>query len=182
MRADRAKQLLKNGVYRAIGETVSGVGVLDGEEERTLRVLMYHKVNDLWPNPTSVPTAVFAQQMALLGELGYAAVSLDAVRDHYLHERPLPERAVLITFDDGRAETLSEKEAQLLRYLMDAGGRLVTRDEILRHLWQLDPARTDTRTLDMHVMHLRAKLGDKEQRFLATVRGKGYRYHEGGGE
>ena len=54
MRADRAKQLLKNGVYRAIGETVSGVGVLDGEEERTLRVLMYHKVNDLWPNPTTV--------------------------------------------------------------------------------------------------------------------------------
>ena len=57
MRADRAKQLLKNGVYRAIGETVSGVGALDGEQERTLRVLMYHKVNDLWPNPTTVPTA-----------------------------------------------------------------------------------------------------------------------------
>ena len=42
MRADRAKQLLKNGVYRAIGETVTGVGGLDGEAERTLRVLMYH--------------------------------------------------------------------------------------------------------------------------------------------
>ena len=48
MRADRAKQLLKNGVYRAIGETVSGVGVLDGEAARTLRAPMYHKVNGLW--------------------------------------------------------------------------------------------------------------------------------------
>ena len=77
MRADRAKQLLKNGVYRAIGETVSGAGGLDGEAERTLRVLMYHKVNDLRPNPTTVPTAVFAEQMALLGELGYVPVSLE---------------------------------------------------------------------------------------------------------
>ena len=59
MRVDRAKQLLKNGIYRAIGETVSGAGTLDGEAERTLRVLMYHKVNDLWPNPTTVPTSVF---------------------------------------------------------------------------------------------------------------------------
>ena len=106
MRADRAKQLLKNGVYRAIGETVSGVGVLDGEEERTLRVLMYHKVNDLWPNPTTVPTALFAEQMALLGELGYVPVSLDAVRDHYLHGAPLPPGAVLITFDDGYRDNL----------------------------------------------------------------------------
>ena len=84
MRADRAKQLLKNGVYRAIGETVSGAGGLDGEVERTLRVLMYHKVNDLTPNPTTVPTAVFAEQMALLGDLGYVPVSLEQVRDHYV--------------------------------------------------------------------------------------------------
>jgi hypothetical protein len=70
MRADRAKQLLKNGLYRAIGETVSGAGVVDGDADRTLRVLMYHKVNDLWPNPTTVPTAVFEEQMSLLGELG----------------------------------------------------------------------------------------------------------------
>jgi peptidoglycan/xylan/chitin deacetylase (PgdA/CDA1 family) len=101
MRADRAKQLLKNGVYRALGEAVSGAGGLDGEEERSLRVLMYHKVNDLWPNPTTVPVHVFAEQMALLGELGYQPVSLEAVRDHYLFGAPLPSAAVLITFDDG---------------------------------------------------------------------------------
>jgi peptidoglycan/xylan/chitin deacetylase (PgdA/CDA1 family) len=106
MRADRAKQLLKNGVYRALGETVRGLGALDGEEDRTLRVLMYHKVNDLWPNPTTVPTAVFAEQMALLGELGYLPVPLDAVRDHYLDDAPLPEGAVLITFDDGYRDNL----------------------------------------------------------------------------
>jgi peptidoglycan/xylan/chitin deacetylase (PgdA/CDA1 family) len=106
MRADRAKQLLKNGVYRAIGETVTGIGAPDGDADRMLRVLMYHKVNDLWPNPTTVPTGVFVEQMDLLGELGYTPVSLDAVRDHYLFGFELPPRAVLITFDDGYRDNL----------------------------------------------------------------------------
>ena len=106
MRADRAKQLLKNGVYRAIGETITGAGALDGGDERTLRVLMYHKVNDLRPNPTTVPTSVFAEQMALLGHLGYAPVSLAEVRAHYVDGAPLPKGAVLITFDDGYRDNL----------------------------------------------------------------------------
>jgi peptidoglycan/xylan/chitin deacetylase (PgdA/CDA1 family) len=106
MRADRAKQLLKNGVYRLIGETTSELGVVDGASGRTLRVLMYHKVNDLTPNPTTVPTEVFAEQMSLLRDLGYTPVSLDAVRDHYLAGEPLPDGAVLITFDDGYRDNL----------------------------------------------------------------------------
>jgi peptidoglycan/xylan/chitin deacetylase (PgdA/CDA1 family) len=116
MRADRAKQLLKNGVYRAIGETVSGVGTPDGDEDRTLRVLMYHKVNDLWPNPTTVPTAVFEEQMALLGELGYVPVSLDAVREHFLNGAALAPRAVLLTFDDGYRDNLENALPVLRRY------------------------------------------------------------------
>ena len=116
MRADRAKQLLKNSVYRLIGETVSGVGALDGEADRTLRVLMYHKVNDLMPNPTTVPTAVFEEQMALLGEYGYVPVSLDAVRDHYLYGAELPARAALITFDDGYRDNLENALPVLRRH------------------------------------------------------------------
>jgi DNA-binding response OmpR family regulator len=101
-------------------------------------------------------------------------------------ERPVPGgtadfRSQLIRFDDGRSEELSEREASLLRYLIDSGGRLVTREEILRQLWGLDPDRTETRTIDMHVMHLRAKLGDRDQRVLTTVRGRGYQFLTGGG-
>jgi peptidoglycan/xylan/chitin deacetylase (PgdA/CDA1 family) len=114
MRADRAKQLLKNGVYRAIGETMSGAGPVDGESDRTLRALMYHKVNDLWPNPTTVPTTVFAEQMALLDALGYVPVSLDAVVAHYLDGAPLPPKAVLLTFDDGYRDNL-ENALPILR-------------------------------------------------------------------
>lgn len=116
MRADRAKQLLKNGVYRVIGETASGVGALDGEADRTLRVLMYHKVNDMWPNPTTVSTAIFEEQMALLGQLGYVPVSLDVVRDHYLLDTELPHRAILITFDDGYRDNLENALPVLRRH------------------------------------------------------------------
>ena len=67
---------------------------------------MYHKVNDVMPNPATVPTDVFDEQMAQLGELGYVPVSLGDVRDHYLHAAPLPPGAVLITFDDGYLDNL----------------------------------------------------------------------------
>ncbi len=72
---------------------------------------------------------------------------------------------------------LSERESGLLRYLLDAAGRVVSRDEILRHVWGLDPARTETRTLDMHIMHLRTNQSDRHQEMLVTVRGKGWRFH-----
>jgi len=106
MRPYRGVQLAKNGLYRVTGEVRSLAGAVD-DSERSLRVLMYHKVNDLWPNPITVPTAVFAEQMGLLRKLGYTPVSLDAVRDHYLLGAPLPGRAVLITFDDGYRDNLA---------------------------------------------------------------------------
>lgn len=97
-------------------------------------------------------------------------------------ERPIPGgfadfTARRLRFDDGRTEELSEREADLLRYLVDSRGRIITREEILRQLWGLDFNRTETRTIDMHVMHLRAKLGDRDQRILETLRGRGYRFN-----
>ena len=144
MRADRAKQLLKNGVYRAIGETMTGAGALNDADERTLRVLMYHKVNDLKPNPTTVPTSVFAEQMSLLADLGYAPVSLEQVRAHYVEAAVLPEGAVLITFDDGYRDNLENALPILQRHGYPAvifvpigfldGDRPLPHEEMLRAL------------------------------------------------
>src|ERR671935_1031597 len=100
MRAERLKQALKNSVYRTIGESAAAVGV-NGNGDRSLRVLMYHKVNDLSGNPLTMPVSLFDDQMHQLRELGYTVVGLDAVLDHYTLGKPLPPKAVLITFDDG---------------------------------------------------------------------------------
>ncbi len=68
---------------------------------------MYHKVNDLPNNRMSMPVSLFDEQMAQLRELGYRVVDLDAVLAHYGSGAPLPEGAVLITFDDGYRDNLS---------------------------------------------------------------------------
>ncbi len=80
----------------------------------------------------------------------------------------------LITFADGHTSDISEKEAELLQYLAASRGRTVSRDELLQHVWGLDPKGVSTRTIDMHIARLRDKLGD-DAGLIATVRGKGYR-------
>jgi len=112
---EQIKQGLKNGVYRAIGEAANGIGAVNGDD-RTLRVLMYHKVNDVPNNRMSMPVSLFDEQMAQLRELGYVVVGLDAVLDHYIERAPLPAGAVLITFDDGYRDNLENAAPILHRH------------------------------------------------------------------
>jgi len=114
VRAERVKQLLKNGVYRTIGETAAAIGA--NGTNRTLRVLMYHKVNDLPENPLTMPVSVFDEQMDQVRELGYVVVDLEAVLDHYVRDTPLPPKAVLITFDDGYHDNLDNAATVLKKY------------------------------------------------------------------
>ncbi len=83
-----------------------------------------------------------------------------------------------VRFDDGGRAELSDKEAELLRYLAANVGRAISRDELLLRVWQLDPRGVSTRTIDMHVTRLREKLRDNgdEPRVVLTVRGKGYMF------
>jgi DNA-binding response OmpR family regulator len=79
-----------------------------------------------------------------------------------------------ILHDDGARDELAGREAELLAYLVAARGRPVPREELLRQVWKIDPERIETRTVEMHVAHLRAKLRDRDQSLLRTLRGKGY--------
>lgn len=112
---DQVKQFLKNSLYRTIGEVAGGVGAANGDG-RTLRVLMYHKVNDLPNNRMSMPVSLFDEQMSTLRELGYTVVDLDAVLAHYGSGAPLPDGAVLITFDDGYQDNLVNAAPVLSRH------------------------------------------------------------------
>jgi DNA-binding response OmpR family regulator len=81
-----------------------------------------------------------------------------------------------VRFKDGGRCELSEREAELLRYLACNPGRVVTRDEILSRVWRMSPRGVETRTIDMHVASLRQKLRDdpEDPRVILTVRGRGY--------
>ncbi len=83
-----------------------------------------------------------------------------------------------LCFKDGERVALSEREADLLRYLASNAGRAISREEILRRVWRLDPGGIETRTIDMHVARLREKLRDDKSapRVILTVRGKGYMF------
>ncbi len=78
--------------------------------------------------------------------------------------------------------SLTEAEAAILSFLAENPTRAVSREELLGRLWGLFGSRSGSRTVDMHVARLRAKLGDDEgaPRLILTVRGKGYMLGERG--
>src|SRR5215475_8399105 len=70
----------------------------------TFRVLCYHDVQEdvrTKPDPYSVDTAELVSQFSWLKENGYRVVSFDDVLAAHDGRRPLPDKAVLLTFDDG---------------------------------------------------------------------------------
>jgi len=79
-----------------------------------------------------------------------------------------------VVMSDGTRAELSERESELLKYLISNQGRAVAREELLQQVWRIDPKNIETRTIDMHVAHLREKLGSDGQKVVLTVRGKGY--------
>jgi DNA-binding response OmpR family regulator len=74
----------------------------------------------------------------------------------------------------GRALDLTYKEFELLRYMAERPGRVLTRPSLLREVWGYD-FYGGTRTVDVHVRRLRAKLGPEFEHLIETVRGVGYR-------
>lgn len=78
---------------------------------------------------------------------------------------------------NGQAISLAGRELQLLRYLVDHRGKVVSREELLRDVWEYQ-ADVSTRTVDVHIAWIRQKLEDNPQfpRHIQTVRGSGYRF------
>jgi DNA-binding response OmpR family regulator len=74
----------------------------------------------------------------------------------------------------GRALDLTFKEFELLRFLATHPGRVYTRPALLREVWGYD-FYGGTRTVDVHVRRLRAKLGAEHEHLIETVRSVGYR-------
>ncbi|MDI6601565.1 MAG: response regulator transcription factor [Thermoanaerobacteraceae bacterium] len=78
---------------------------------------------------------------------------------------------------NGKPLDLTNKEYELFLLLIETGGGVVTREEILNKLWGTN-FYGDTKTIDVHIRRLREKLGDDPScpRYIATVWGVGYRF------
>jgi DNA-binding response OmpR family regulator len=75
----------------------------------------------------------------------------------------------------GRALDLTYKEFELLKFLAQHPGRVFTRAQLLQEVWGYDYF-GGTRTVDVHVRRLRAKLGPEHEALIGTVRNVGYRF------
>ena len=106
---------------------------------------------------------LLARVRALLRRLTPETVEVGGVR------MELSGRRVLV---DGAEVGLANKEFELLRVLLLRAGQVVTREEILREVWN-DPDLKTSKTLDMHMSWLRRKIGGEPR--IATVRGVGFR-------
>jgi len=78
---------------------------------------------------------------------------------------------------DGRPVHLPRKEFELLELLMESSGRVLTRETLIDQVWGTDYY-GDTRTLDVHIKRLRAKLEEEPHapKHLVTIRGLGYKF------
>jgi DNA-binding response OmpR family regulator len=75
----------------------------------------------------------------------------------------------------GKPIDLAYKEFELLKYLVQHPGRVFTRAQLLQEVWGYDYY-GGTRTVDVHIRRLRAKLGSEYEHLIGTVRNVGYRF------
>ena len=80
----------------------------------------------------------------------------------------------------GQPLDLTFKEFELLKFLVQHPGRVFSRDQLLSEVWGYDYF-GGTRTVDVHIRRLRAKLGDLES-LIGTVRNVGYRFSPNEGD
>ena len=150
-----------------------------------------------------------APVLAVVGEGGLAAVSANwAINDFVLaaagpaeldarlrfagertEEEPVREtviRSGAVTVDEasyvarvnGQPLNLTFKEFELLKFLAQNSGRVFTRVQLLSEVWGYDYY-GGTRTVDVHIRRLRAKLGNDHEQLITTVRNVGYSFAAG---
>jgi DNA-binding response OmpR family regulator len=75
----------------------------------------------------------------------------------------------------GRSIDLTYTEFELLKYMVQHPGRVLSREQLLSDVWGYDYF-GGTRTVDVHIRRLRAKLGSELEHYITTVRNVGYRF------
>ncbi|QGK71748.1 DNA-binding response regulator [Allosaccharopolyspora coralli] len=122
--------------------------------------------------PTSGPAEVDARLRLLTSR---RAAEADETPDSVTVGDLVIEEATYTARLKGRALELTYKEFELLKYLAQHAGRVFTRAQLLHEVWGYDFF-GGTRTVDVHVRRLRAKLGQDYDAMIGTVRNVGYKF------
>lgn len=69
--------------------------------DKSIPVLMYHSIDYEKGNELRIPKEKFKEQMSLLKEKGYTTLTLDELYEFFVNNKPIPEKSIVITFDDG---------------------------------------------------------------------------------
>lgn len=157
-----------HAVLRALRERDAGVPLVVVVERRDLERLPWEALADELLFPGASEAEIRVRLAMLRRRLGRTEEGV--VRLGPLVVDPVAYTATVA----GRSLDLTYKEFELLRYLAERPGRVFTRPALLREVWGFD-FYGGTRTVDVHVRRLRAKLGPEHEHLIQTVRGVGYR-------
>jgi len=124
---------------------------------------------------TTSPAEVEARLRLAASRTGQAAGELSGEPEEIRSGELMVDEATYTAKLRGRVLDLTFKEFELLKFLAQHPGRVFTRAVLLQEVWGYDYF-GGTRTVDVHVRRLRAKLGVEHEALIGTVRNVGYRF------
>ncbi len=160
------------GLCRLLGTTGSSVPVVAVVNEGGLVAVNHEWGLDEILLPGTGPAEIDARLRLLVGRRGGGA-NQENVGKITLGELAIDEGTYTARLR-GRPLDLTYKEFELLKYLAQHAGRVFTRAQLLQEVWGYDFF-GGTRTVDVHVRRLRAKLGPEYESLIGTVRNVGYK-------
>ncbi len=160
------------GLCRLLGTTGTSVPVVAVVNEGGLVAVNVDWGLDEILLPSTGPAEIDARLRLLVGRRGGAA-DQENLGKVSLGELVIDEGTYTARLR-GRPLDLTYKEFELLKYLAQHAGRVFTRAQLLQEVWGYDFF-GGTRTVDVHVRRLRAKLGPEYESLIGTVRNVGYK-------
>jgi DNA-binding response OmpR family regulator len=132
--------------------------------------------DDYLPKPFS-PAELVVRVKAILRRAAGSAVTTEETGGSISHNDLVLDPARHEVRIAGAPVALTHVEFRLLQTLLEADGRVLSRDQLLDAVYGADQSEVLDRTIDVHIRRLRDKLGDDPDapRYVATVRGAGYR-------
>ena len=161
------------GLCRLLGTTGTSVPVVAVINEGGLVAVNHEWGLDEILLPSTGPAEIDARLRLLVGRRGGGASQENAGKIT-LGELAIDEGTYTARLR-GRPLDLTYKEFELLKYLAQHAGRVFTRAQLLAEVWDYDFF-GGTRTVDVHVRRLRAKLGPEHEQLIGTVRNVGYKF------